>query len=54
MGTTGGLLELLKRCVSLETFSDGFAAIVTDFVVAQAVRTDELVPDCKVALSGRQ
>ena len=41
MGTTGGLLEVLERCVSLEGISDGFAALVADIVVTQAVKTVE-------------
>ena len=43
MGTTGALLEVLKRRVGLETFSDGFATLVADFVGPQAVRTSDLV-----------
>ena len=45
MDTTGGLLEVLERCVGLEGFSDGFAALVADIVLRQAVKTGELVPD---------
>ena len=47
MGTTGGLLEVLERCVGLEGFSDGFAALGTDFVLSQAVKTSKLVSNSK-------
>ena len=53
MGTTGGLLELKERCVGLETFSDGFAALVADFVEYQAVKTRNQCQIVRVALSGR-
>ena len=54
MGTTGGLLEVLERCVGLEGFSDGFAALVADFGAPQAVKTSELVLNSvRVALPGR-
>ena len=43
MGTSGGLLELQERCVGVEGFSDGFAALVADLVALQAVKTGELV-----------
>ena len=46
-GTTGGLLEVLERCVGFEGFSDGFAAHGADFVVLQAVETGELVSNSK-------
>ena len=43
LGTTGSLLELLERCVGLEAFSDGFAALVADLGLSQPVETGELV-----------
>ena len=53
MGTTGGLLEVLERCVGLEGFSYGFAALGADFVVIQAVKTHDNCQIVKVALRGR-
>ena len=39
VGTTGGLLEVLERCVGLEGISDGFSALGADIVPKQAVKT---------------
>ena len=47
MGTTGGLLEFLERCVGLEGISDGFAALGADLVELQAVKTSKLVSNSK-------
>ena len=47
MGTTGGLLEVLERCVGFEGISDGFAALVADLVAFQAVKAGELVSNSK-------
>ena len=41
MGTTGGLLEVLERCVGLEGICDGFATLVADIVQSHAVKTGE-------------
>ena len=53
MGTTGGLLEFLERCVCLETLSDGFAALDADFVLIQAVKTKNKCQIVRVALRER-
>ena len=50
MGTTGGLLEVLERCVGLEGISDGFAAIIADLVGVQAVETRNQCQIVRVAL----
>ena len=43
LGTTGGLLEVLERCVGLEGFSDCLAALDADVVAFQAFETGESV-----------
>ena len=43
----GGLLEVLERCVGLEAFSDGFAALDAESVPCQAVKTGESVSNSK-------
>ena len=43
LGTTGGLLEVLERCISLEGFYDGFAALDANCVPCDAVIRGYLV-----------